>query len=198
MKALPYVKPILPTDGRGPFDDPEYAFDLKYDGFRGVLYAIGGMAKLMSKHGKRLPFRDLELRLASCLRGAEAIIDGEVCSLDPSGRPIFRDLMQRSGQLSYVAFDIMWLDGEDLRDKPLRERREVLKRFIKKGADCIRPAFSIEGKGTKLFSVLREHDLEGMVAKRLDAAYTRRARWIKVKNPHYSQNKGRGKWFRRA
>ena len=94
-----------------------------------------------------------------------------------------------------MAFDILWLDGADLRSLPLGERRRRLQDILPKGLPIVSEALSVAGRGRELFELMREHDLEGIVAKRLDDPYDPRVRWLKIKNPDYSQKEGRGDLF---
>jgi bifunctional non-homologous end joining protein LigD len=87
---------------------------------------------------------------------------------------------------------MLWTDGADLRSLPLRERRRQLQAMLPKGSAIISEALSVVGKGCELFELMRAHDLEGIVAKRLADPYDPRVRWIKIKNPDYSQQEGRG------
>ncbi|MBX4209270.1 hypothetical protein KW799_01025 [Candidatus Parcubacteria bacterium] len=196
MNALPHIRPVIPVKKANPFDDPEWAFDLKYDGYRGVLYSHStGACTLLSKSGKRLPFPDLERRLAKCLNGAEVVLDGEVCSFDEENRPVFSDLQARKGNIAYVAFDILRLEGKDLCEMPLRDRKRILGVFAQKKLECMRVAFSVESHGVDFFEIATKLDLEGIVAKRLDGPYSRRTRWYKILNPRYSQAKARQRLF---
>jgi len=97
----------------------------------------------------------------------------------------------------YVAFDILWLDGTDLRSLPLGERRRRLPCMLPKGSPIVSEALSVVGRGCELFELMCSNDLEGIVAKRLDDPYDRRVRWLKIKNPDYSQQQGRGDLFNR-
>jgi ATP-dependent DNA ligase len=87
------------------------------------------------------------------------------------------------------------LNGADLRPLPLTERRQRLQSILPKGSAIISEALSVTGTGHKLFELMRAHDLEGIVAKRLKDAYGPRVRWLKIKNPGYSQNEGRHELF---
>lgn len=198
MNALPHIDPILPKkgkEGQVPLDSFDWIYDLKNDGYRGVLYC-DGTCTIRTKKDKRHPvFAVLEKRLASCLSGCRVVLDGEVCSLDPSNRSVFADLQAWRGNITYIAFDILWLDGQDLRHLPLSERKAILGRFITKKMTCMSLAVSTQGKGSKLLLLTIQHDLEGIIAKRADGAYAKRTRWFKVLNSGYSQTKDRHKRF---
>jgi bifunctional non-homologous end joining protein LigD len=125
----------------------------------------------------------------------EAILDGEVITADETGRPQFYDLLRRTRSPIYVAFDLLWLNGDDLRSLPLRERREQLKTILPPGSPSILEAVSVERPGRELFELMCAHDLEGIVAKRLADPYDPRVRWLKIKNPDYSQKEGRADLF---
>jgi bifunctional non-homologous end joining protein LigD len=122
----------------------------------------------------------------------EAVIDGEVTVADGTGRPQFYELLRVPQSASYVAFDILWLNGTDLRALPLTERRKNLQGIVSKGSPIVSEALSVEGRGRELFELMCTNDLEGIVAKRLADPYDTRVRWLKIKNPDYSQKEGRG------
>jgi bifunctional non-homologous end joining protein LigD len=129
----------------------------------------------------------------------ETILDGEVIAADETGRLQFYDLLRRAGTPSYVAFDLLWLgDGSDLRSLPLSERRQRLLSILSKGSASISEALAVEGRGLELFELMCAHDLEGIVAKRLADPYEPRVRWLKIKNPDYSQTQGRRELFDRS
>jgi bifunctional non-homologous end joining protein LigD len=197
--TLPRVQPIVPTRRKEPFDDPDWLFDLKYDGFRGLCYLERGRSCLVSRNGNLFPrFDALAAEIASVLEVAEAILDGEVIVADATGRPQFYDLLRGRLAPAYVAFDLLWIDGVDLRAKPLSERRAVLRGVLPEGSPTIAEAVSVEGRGRELYELMRAHDLEGIVAKRLADPYDPRTRWLKIKNPDYSQKEGRAELFNRA
>ena len=96
---------------------------------------------------------------------------------DETGRPQFYKLLRRAGAASYVAFDLLWLDGTDLRPLPLSERRQRLLSILPNGSAAICEALSVQGRGRELFELMRDHDLEGTIAKRLTDPYEPRTRW---------------------
>jgi bifunctional non-homologous end joining protein LigD len=175
--TLPHVQPIIPTWRKEPFDDPEWLFEFKYDGFRALCYLEQGRCRFISRNGNVLSrFEALGEPVAAVLDVDEAIIDGEVIAVDETGRPQFYDLVRRTRAPAYVAFDILWLDAADLRSLPLGEGRRRLQSILPKGAPIVSEALSVAGRGRELFELMREHDLEGIVAKRLDDPYDPRVR----------------------
>jgi len=94
-----------------------------------------------------------------------------------------------------VAFDLTWFHGPDLRPLPLTERRRRLQHILPKGSAIISEVPSVIGTGHKLFDLMCVNDLEGIVAKRLTDPYRASVRWLKIKNPGYSQNEGRRELF---
>jgi ATP-dependent DNA ligase len=191
--ALPRVQPIRPTWRKQPFDAPDWLFDVKYDGFRGLCYVEQGRGRFISRNGNTLSrFDALGAQLAAVFDVDEAVIDGEVIAADETGRPQFYELLRRTRSPCYVAFDLVWLNGADLRPLPLSERRRHLQRIVPKGSSVVTEVLSVHGRGCELFELMREHDLEGIVAKRLADPYDARVRWLKIKNPDYSQKEGRG------
>jgi ATP-dependent DNA ligase len=115
--GVTFVPIIVPTVRREPFDHPEWSFELKFDGFRGIADTIDG--RMLSKRGNRM--KRFEGLLAVLPAGC--ILDGEIIAPDGTGRSIFADLMLRRGAAAYVAFDVLAADGEDLRSLPLARRK---------------------------------------------------------------------------
>jgi bifunctional non-homologous end joining protein LigD len=204
---LPRVQPIAPVRRTEPFDDPEWLFDLKYDGFRALCYLEQGRrvehasstrCRLVSRNGNPMHrFEGLGDKIAASLDVTDAILDGEVIAADETGRPQFYDLLRHARAPAYVAFDVLWLNGADLRPLPLVERRRLLQNILPKGPAIISEPLSVTGRGHKLFDLMCANDLEGIVAKRLTDPYGPRTRWLKIKNPSYSQNEGRRELFDR-
>src|SRR6266536_3468402 len=114
------MQPIIPIIRKEAFDDPAYLFELKLDGFRGIADTIQG--RMLSKNGNRLT--RFEPLLDALPPGF--VFDGEIVALDEHGRPRFNDLMFGRLDVSYVAFDVFFVDGGDVRALPLKERRATL------------------------------------------------------------------------
>jgi ATP-dependent DNA ligase len=109
--TLPRVQPIVPTSRKEPFDDPEWLFELKYDGFRALCYLEQGRCHFISRRGNHMRrFDELGDHLAAVLDVNDAILDGEVIAADETGRPQFYDLLRRARAPAYVTFDMLWAD----------------------------------------------------------------------------------------
>jgi bifunctional non-homologous end joining protein LigD len=184
-----------------PFDHPEWFFELKYDGFRALAYVNGGGTKLVSRRNlvyKR--FDDLASNLSLEVNADEAVLDGEIVKLDESGRPIFLDLMRRRGPFCFVAFDVLAVNGRDVRNLSLVVRKRILREIVPKQSRSILFAKHVPRRGRELYAAVCEQDLEEIVAKWKDAPYNPAAlplSWIKVRNPDYSQARDRHELFGR-
>ena len=177
---------------REPFDHPDYIFELKHDGFRAIAYLQNGESRLVSRNQRNLGFEALKRSLAK-LPVENAILDGEIICVDAKGVSQFNQLLSRKGEPVFYAFDLLWLDGEDLRQMPLVERKNRLARLVR-AAKCPRLLYAqrIEQHGKGFFAEICARDLEGIVAKRKLGIYKDDApAWLKLKNPTYSQAEGR-------
>jgi bifunctional non-homologous end joining protein LigD len=127
-------------------------------------------------------------------RVTDTILDGEIICADDTGRPIFLEMLRGRHPVCFIAFDLLWLNGEDLRPLPLVERKKRLKRLLRRRSNhLLAEAVSIEGRGRALMAAVEERDLEGIVAKRKNDPYRRGVTWWKIKNRAYSQaDDGRG------
>ncbi len=189
---LPRFTPAKLKQQTSPFDDPAWLFELKYDGFRALAYISDGEAELVSrKNHAYKSFPNLCADLARLRH--EAILDGEIVCLDAEGRPVFDELLFRRCEPYYYAFDCLWLDGEDVRTLRLMDRKRILKRIVPQKNSRLLFVRHHLRRGVNLFRLVCESDLEGIVAKRKESAYGED--WIKVKNPDYSQAKGRRERF---
>jgi bifunctional non-homologous end joining protein LigD len=189
--------PLMLAERRAkPFDDPAWLFELKYDGFRVLAAVTGGRPRVFYRGGSdaTATFPEVAEALAR-LRCADAVIDGELVVVDPRGRPQFQRLQQRF-QLRRTpdrtraaalhpaclfAFDLLRLDGEDLRLRPLVERKEMLRRLVPRRGR-LRYVQHVRGQGVALFEEVRRRGLEGVLAKRADSPYQggRSSHWLKV------------------
>ena len=197
-RAMPTaIHPMLATPAERPFDNPEWLFEIKWDGYRAVSFIEKGKVRLVSRNQNDLTaqFSDLQI-LPQFIKAKSAILDGEIVALDDQGRPSFSLMQQRTGIRShgrrtagrsdvpvvYYAFDLIYVDGHDLRRVPLEQRKAALTQLIAPN-DIIRFSDHIPEQGTALFEVARRKALEGILAKRRGSIYEeRRSReWLKIK-----------------
>jgi bifunctional non-homologous end joining protein LigD len=126
--ALPNIKPLELSRRIEPFDDRDWIFELKFDGFRCLAYVEDGQCKLVSRRDNVYKsFDGLRAAIAQELRVEDAILDGEIVCLDTQGRSLFKELLYRRGNPFFYAFDLLWLNGRDLRQLPFLERKRMLR-----------------------------------------------------------------------
>jgi len=177
---------------REAFDDADFIFELKHDGFRAVVYIEDQQCRLVSRSQRSLKFASLKTALTK-LPVDNVILDGEIICIDQNGVSRFNQLLDRKTEPVFYAFDLLWLNGEDLRPLPLIERKVRLGRFIR-SAKCDRLLFAqhIETTGKRFFQEICARDLEGVVAKRKHSIYKDGGNsWLKIKNRSYTQAEGR-------
>jgi bifunctional non-homologous end joining protein LigD len=181
-----------------PRDDEHWAFEMKWDGMRVLLFVEGGQLMLKSRRGNEVTSRYPELRaLAESLGTTEVVLDGEIVALDDEGRPSFESLQPRlhvgsaavarrlaaERPVVCMLFDLLWLDGHPTWELPYTERRRLLERLALSGPTWQTPPATVGG-GAAVLHTADELGLEGVVAKRLDSAYQpgrRSDAWRKVK-----------------
>jgi len=193
------IVPMLATVGPLPADDESYGYEIKWDGVRAIAYCEGGRLRLESRNQRDITARYPELRaLAAELGARSAVLDGEVTAIDGDGRPDFGRLqgrMQLGSEsavrrkmkdvpVTYIVFDMLYLDGRSTMALPYRERRRRLEQLDLAGPAWRTPAYHV-GDGPAIVRASRAQGLEGVIAKRLDSRYEpgrRSSAWIKVKN----------------
>lgn len=179
---------------RVPFDDPDWCFELKYDGFRALALVTPTDVTFVSRRGHPYKqFGALATALRRELRVRTAVLDGELVTLDADGRPAFDRLFYHRGTPVFVAFDLLRLGTRDLRTRPLLARKAALKNLIPAPATAVLYADYVRGDGRALYELACARDLEGVVAKWAPGRYvsTPPTSWIKIKNPAYTQAVGR-------
>jgi len=129
---LPHaLRPMPLARRREAFDDRRWLFEIKLDGFRALAFIEHGQARLVSRNGRQFKsWATLCDEIASTVRARAAVLDGEVVCLAPDGRPDFRALLYRAVPYFY-AFDVLLIDGDDVRGRPLVERNWVLRRIVR-------------------------------------------------------------------
>ena len=196
---LPVFQPLPLDRSRSAFSHPDWLFEVKWDGFRALVYIDDGDCKLVSRNGN--PFKSFAVLNASLLAELSvrsAVLDGEIVCLDEDGRPQFRDLLFRRGQPRFMAFDLLSVNGEDLRFSRLIERKQRLRRVVPQEGERLLYCDHVEHDGEGLFRLACDNDLEGIVAKRMfDPYLPEHASWLKIRNQQYSQWIGRQELFER-
>jgi bifunctional non-homologous end joining protein LigD len=124
--VLPLIQPTKLARSLAAFDDADWLFELKHDGFRALAYVENGQCRFVSRH--RNTYRSFEVlcRELAKLKAKSAILDGEIMCLDSQGCSQFKQLLYRRGRAVFYAFDLVWLNGADLRQTPLVERKRKL------------------------------------------------------------------------
>jgi bifunctional non-homologous end joining protein LigD len=190
------IHPMLATSVEEPFDDPEWLFEIKWDGYRAIAFITKGKVRLVSRNQNDLTAQYPELHnLPSFIKAETAILDGEIAALDEQGRASFSLMQQRTGireagrrtasrrdiPVLYYLFDLLYLDGYDLRRVPLERRKKALAQIT----DATGPVRYSDhfSQGKTLFDAARQKGLEGILAKRRDSFYEERRSqaWLKIK-----------------
>jgi bifunctional non-homologous end joining protein LigD len=148
----PLISPMPLRRIGAPFDDPDWIFEIKYDGFRALSYLNEARCRLVSRKGNEFrSFTALSEELASSLP-VSAVLDGEIVCLDRDGRPQFYNLLYHRASPVFVAFDILWRGQEDLRHLPLVDRKQELRGVLARSkSTSVLYADHIDGKGIALF-----------------------------------------------
>ena len=183
------LQPMLAVLTDAPFDDPDWVFESKWDGFRMVSSIAGGQVSLFSRNGKIISdsYRDVARALERIKH--DAVLDGELVALDAQGISRFQLLqnaLRSQASLRYYLFDLMFLDGEDVRGLPLLERKQRLRRLLPKHPLLAFSEHRAE-HGTKYFKEAQKQGLEGIMAKRAASPYRsgqRSGDWLKIKTAH--------------
>ncbi len=196
--APPAFAPMLAAGGYGPFDGAGWWFEPKFDGVRSLLYVVGEQVRLVSRTGRDHTATYPELaRVWRRITAANAVLDGEIVATDERGRTSFERLQQRMNLASpaeierirkkipveMVAFDLLWLDGEDWTPRPLSERRDKLREVVMEDKG-LRLIYWLPDEGKKFFDAAVDLGLEGIIAKRASSRYLPGKRsddWRKIK-----------------
>ena len=186
-KLQSFITPMLAKLGDKPFDNDSWIFEIKWDGYRAVAELGSGPLKLYSRNG--LSFLQLYRPVASSLSKLkiDAVLDGEIVVFNKEGKPDFQKLQQYDGSLpiAYYVFDCLILNGKSLTGLSLLERKEILRSIIPPDHPIIKYSDHVATDGNLFFQHVKQHDLEGMIAKRADSLYypgKRSGEWLKIKN----------------
>jgi bifunctional non-homologous end joining protein LigD len=189
-KTLPtFVTPMMAKIAEEPFDSPDWIFEVKLDGYRGIaVFDAAGKPHLWSRTGLPLEQKFPAVAMAlSKMKLRSTILDGELVAVDENGIPRFQ-LLQRfqkqpTAPTLYYVFDVLSSEGEDLTRKLIMDRRRVLEQIIKPTAG-VQLGTYLEGEGRALFNLTKQKGMEGIMAKRKASIYQPGARtsdWLKIK-----------------
>jgi len=180
------LRPMLATLTDKPFDDPDWIFETKWDGFRAIAVATPGRAALYSRNGNDISTKYPSICGALAKIKQEAVLDGELVALDAHGRSRFQLLQnaeREPARLLYCVFDLLYLGGKDLRHLPLLDRKAALKKVLPK-SPLLHYSAHVIGDGIKAFNKAKRAGEEGVIAKLADGLYysgKRTREWLKVK-----------------
>lgn len=187
VKFPSFFSPMLATLVDRPFDDEDWLFEIKWDGFRSLAFIdherISLLSRTAQKWNSKFPAIVEDLKKIK----NSVILDGEIVVLDESGKSAFhmmQNYQKGKGALCYYVFDILFKDGEDLRETPLITRKEILKKWISPFTfSHIRYCDHVIQKGKAFFNKAVEHNLEGIIGKKLSSSYQskRSSDWVKIK-----------------
>lgn len=168
----------------------DWLFELKYDGYRIMAFVEENNVRLITRNGKDFSkqFFEIASSISTWAAGRAMVLDGEVVVIDEKGKTDFQALQnymkaRRENKLTYIVFDILALDGNDLRDKKLIDRKEILQTLMQDAPNNLYYSKHVKGNGDQSFSAACRLGMEGIVGKKADSVYSgaRNGDWIKIK-----------------
>ncbi|WP_316804161.1 DNA ligase D [Pedobacter nototheniae] len=182
------LKPMLATLVNEPFDDPDWQYEVKWDGYRALAYVNKGKVNLLSRNNKS--FNDKFYPIYDLLGKwkMNALLDGEILVLNEKGVSSFSSLQnwrsEADGELVFYVFDVLWYEGKNLMDLPLFQRQAILKEILPVEDDQIRLGKVFKASGINFFDAAERMGLEGIIAKKSNSLYVpnqRSKEWLKIK-----------------
>lgn len=182
------VKPMLATLVNEPFDDPDWQYEVKWDGYRALAFINKGEVDLLSRNNKSFnekfyPIYDLLLTWKM-----NAVFDGEILVLNNKGVSNFGSLQnwrsEADGELVFYVFDMLWYEGKNLMELPLYQRQAILNDILPTDDDRVRLGKVFKASGVDFFDAAKRMGLEGIIAKKMDSTYAtdrRSKEWLKIK-----------------
>src|SRR5690606_8457091 len=178
------VSPLLATSVDKPFDKDGWQYEIKWDGYRAIAFCNHDEVDLKSRNDKSFSDRSHPVIKALQQWNIHAVIDGELVVLDDDSKPDFGALQnwnsEADGDIYYYVFDVLWLDGKDLKQLQLSDRRSILEELVA-DSDIIRLSDNYEVSGIEFFETVKEIGLEGIMANRSDSTYSegnRSKKWL--------------------
>jgi bifunctional non-homologous end joining protein LigD len=182
------MKPMLATLVDEPFDDEDWQYEVKWDGYRALAFLNKGEVELLSRNNKS--FNEKFYPIYELLKTfkIDAVLDGEILVLNDKGVSNFGDLQnwrsEADGELVFYVFDIVWFDGKDLKDLPLYQRQEILAKVLPDDDDRVRLSKVFNANGIDFYKAAEKMGLEGIIAKKKESTYSsnyRSKEWLKIK-----------------
>ena len=181
-----HLQPMLATKINEPFNNADWVFEIKWDGYRCIASNMDGKVQLKSRGN--ISFNDVYAPIYEAIKewNVNVVVDGEIIVVNDEGKADFEALQKwqqtKEGQLIYYVFDLLWLDGINLMNEPLEKRKEILKKILpQKGV--IKYSDSIEEFGVDFFEIAKTNELEGIVGKKKISIYQPGKRtndWLKI------------------
>ncbi|MEJ5961036.1 DNA ligase D [Pedobacter immunditicola] len=182
------LKPMLATLVDAPFDDPDWQYEVKWDGYRALALLNKGTVELLSRNNKSFDEKFYPIHQAMSELKMNAVFDGEILVLDEKGRSNFSDLQnwrsEADGELVFYVFDLLWYEGKNLMDLSLNERQAILKDILPTDDDRLRLSKVFKANGMDFFRAAERMGLEGIIAKKCSSTYSpnnRSKEWLKIK-----------------
>ncbi|HMJ46083.1 MAG TPA: non-homologous end-joining DNA ligase, partial [Ferruginibacter sp.] len=179
---------MLATLAGTPVDTPGWTYEVKWDGYRGIAYINNGTVEIKSRNDKSFDEKFYPVHDALKKWTTNAVVDGEIVVINEKGLPDFGDLQnwrsEADGNLVFYLFDILWLEGKDLMQLPLTERRKILRTVIPRNNTSIKLSEVFNVSGSSFFALADKMGLEGIMAKKADSKYypnLRTKEWLKIK-----------------
>ena len=182
-----FIKPCAPTLSDKAPSGPQWIHEIKHDGYRILAVKRGDTVRLWSRNGR--DWSGEFTAITDALRTMpDCTIDGKACAHRRDGLPDFWEIRAQGATCTMFAFDLLYLDGTDLRRLPLADRKARLKALVRR-KKSITYVDHLEGDGATIFDHARRLGLEGIVSKRRDLPYRsgRSAAWLKIRNPDYER-----------
>lgn len=209
QKFYDSVEPMLATLVNEPFDDPDWIYEVKWDGYRAVAFMNEGAVSMKSRNNKSFNEKFYSVYNSLTKMKLNAILDGEVVVVGTSGKADFGGLQnwrsEADGDLVYYVFDVLWYEGYDLKSLTLLERKTILEHILPE-SNSIMLSQVFDTSGIEFLKAAKKMDLEGIMAKRKDSTYhvkNRTKEWLKIKANKrqevviggYTKNEGTSKRF---
>lgn len=182
------IKPMLATLVDEPFDDPDWLYEVKWDGYRALAFMNKGEVELLSRNNKTFNEKFYPIHRILQDWKINAVLDGEILVLNEKGISNFGNLQnwrsEADGELVFYVFDILWYDGKNLMELPLNQRLAILREVLPVDDDRVRLSKVFNASGTEFFHAAEKMGLEGIMAKKSSSTYSSDARsreWLKMK-----------------